>query len=199
MELGKSYHLAKGLENLFKSEESYLHFLRHYNHFINPMADALVWSLMPSHIRYLFQIKPEEGLSGMYQLRYPDELVFKGLELLLLPQLFKGFEPLKSSITKPQTHHDKKNILARQMCFLPKGFSESKPYAPPPNTPGRKNNHWQAGQIISSENRNQSPLGQQSLLPASVGRWQHHDAKNRYPAASNLAGMLRAHERLQVS
>ena len=100
MELGKSYHLAKGLENLFKSEESYLHFLRHYNHFINPMADALAWSLMPSHIRYLFRIKPEEGLSGMYQLKYPDEQVFKGLVQLrllqLLPQLFKGFEPLKS-------------------------------------------------------------------------------------------------------
>ena len=93
MELVKSYHLAKGLENLFKSEESYLHFLRHYNHFINPMAYALAWSLMPSHIRYLFQIKPEEGLPAMYQLKYSDEQLFKDLEQLRLLQLFKGLNP----------------------------------------------------------------------------------------------------------
>lgn len=60
-----TYHLythANGSENLFRSEENYLYFLKRYEHYIPPVADTLAYCLMPNNIHLLVRIKTEEKI-----------------------------------------------------------------------------------------------------------------------------------------
>lgn len=73
MEPGKLYHLythANGSENLFRSGENYRYFLRRYQHFITPVADTLVYCLMPNHLHFLIRIKEEKEIINAFA---PDQ------------------------------------------------------------------------------------------------------------------------------
>ncbi len=90
MEPRQLYHLythANGFENLFRSEENYRYFLFRYEHFIAPVADTLVYCLMPNHIHFLIQIKTEEEIEATFS----NLQGFKNLG---------GFDPLEKRISQ---------------------------------------------------------------------------------------------------
>jgi putative transposase len=95
MEPGNLYHLythANGFENLFKSDENYSYFLQRYEHFIDPVADTLVYCLMPNHIHFLIQIKSEAEIESTFG-KFVDSNIqnFKNLG---------GLEPLEKRISQ---------------------------------------------------------------------------------------------------
>ena len=50
------------MENLFKTRENNVFFLKRYGQFINPIADTLAYCLMPNHIHFAIQIKNQEEI-----------------------------------------------------------------------------------------------------------------------------------------
>ena len=82
IENGKYYHIYnRGINGteLFHSNENYLHFLRLYDEYIEPVADTFAWCLMRNHFHLLVRIKEEEeilesitgfqNLSGLFLLK----------------------------------------------------------------------------------------------------------------------------------
>jgi len=56
------YNRAIGDEQLFRNEKNYEYFLRKYQDYINPVADALAYCLMPNHFHFVIQIKSENEI-----------------------------------------------------------------------------------------------------------------------------------------
>ncbi|WP_236980789.1 hypothetical protein [Membranihabitans maritimus] len=60
LEEGYFYHIynrSNGVEDLFREDTDYEHFLELYDKYICPVADTYAWALMPNHFHYLIRIK----------------------------------------------------------------------------------------------------------------------------------------------
>jgi REP element-mobilizing transposase RayT len=58
----KYYHIynhSNGSDNLFRSEENYIYFLKKYAKYFNPVADTYCYCLLPNHFHFLIKIKSE--------------------------------------------------------------------------------------------------------------------------------------------
>ncbi len=108
---GTNYHIythANGFENLFQSEENYRYFLQRYEHFIPPVADTLVYCLMPNHIHFLVRIRPEAELVALYKTKYPEKEAvdfqtlqgFKSLEEFTIRQFGHLFNSYTQAFNK---------------------------------------------------------------------------------------------------
>ena len=65
LEYGRFYHIYnKGInsENIFREKDNYLHFLKLYDAYINPVANTFAWCLMPNHFHFLVRIKDENEI-----------------------------------------------------------------------------------------------------------------------------------------
>lgn len=80
IENGKYYHIYnRGINgtDLFHSNENYLHFLRLYDEYIEPVADTFAWCLMRNHFHLLVRIKEEEEiLESIKPDRFPKPVRF---------------------------------------------------------------------------------------------------------------------------
>src|SRR5688500_17328403 len=56
------YNRANGNETLFLSEENYRFFIMKYKLYIEPIANAYCYCLMPNHFHFLIRIKPEQEI-----------------------------------------------------------------------------------------------------------------------------------------
>ncbi|MFY0605356.1 MAG: hypothetical protein JXR10_01495 [Cyclobacteriaceae bacterium] len=56
------YNHANGNENLFRTSENYYFFLKQRAKYIEPVADAYAYCLMPNHFHFLVMTKNEEDL-----------------------------------------------------------------------------------------------------------------------------------------
>ncbi|MFY0605538.1 MAG: transposase [Cyclobacteriaceae bacterium] len=59
------YNHANGDENLFRTSENYYFFLKQWAKYIEPVADAHAYCLMPNHFHFLVRTKNEEDLQGV--------------------------------------------------------------------------------------------------------------------------------------
>jgi len=74
---GKYYHIynhANGSENLFRTHDNYLFFLKKYAEHILPIADTFAYCLMPNHFHLALRIKNEEELSRLPQLSESSDM-----------------------------------------------------------------------------------------------------------------------------
>jgi putative transposase len=65
---GSFYHIynrGNNRENLFRTEDNYLYFLRLYEKYIEPIGETFAWCLMPNHFHFLVRIKNEDEVDLM--------------------------------------------------------------------------------------------------------------------------------------
>ncbi|MFD2248391.1 transposase [Pontibacter ruber] len=65
LEPDKFYHVytrGNNKESIFKEEENYFYFLQLFRKYVAPFADTYAYCLLPNHIHFLIQVKPEEQL-----------------------------------------------------------------------------------------------------------------------------------------
>jgi len=68
LDANKVYHIynhAVGNENLFRSHENYIYFLRKYKEYVLPIADTFAFCLMPNHFHLAVRIKSEKELQDL--------------------------------------------------------------------------------------------------------------------------------------
>ncbi|MGE0089953.1 MAG: hypothetical protein AB7S50_10835 [Bacteroidales bacterium] len=76
IEYGKYYHIynrGNNFENIFITNEDYLHFLDLYEIYINPIADTFAWCLMKNHFHLLVQIKEEKEIGFLNSENHKSE------------------------------------------------------------------------------------------------------------------------------
>jgi putative transposase len=59
----KIYHIysrAIGSEKLFLTDENYRFFLQKFKHYISPIAEIYIWTLLPNHFHFMIRIKNVE-------------------------------------------------------------------------------------------------------------------------------------------
>ena len=64
-EPGAFYHMythAVGRDNLFRTSNNYLYFLKLYRRHVRPVAKTYAYCLMPNHIHFLIRIREQERL-----------------------------------------------------------------------------------------------------------------------------------------
>ncbi len=64
------YHLynhGNGNENIFRSNENYIWFLKRYKDYISPIANTFAYCLMPNHFHFLIQIKSFDEIKAHYE------------------------------------------------------------------------------------------------------------------------------------
>jgi putative transposase len=87
----KYYHLynrGNNRENLFRTSDNYLHFLRLYEKYIFPIAETFAWVLMKNHFHLLVKIKTE-GEINLNELPNPARVSNPGrINKLKLPHLY---------------------------------------------------------------------------------------------------------------
>ncbi|WP_242927911.1 transposase [Pontibacter vulgaris] len=62
LEPDKFYHVytrGNNKESIFKDEANYFHFLQLFRKYISPYANTYAYCLLPNHIHFLIQVKPE--------------------------------------------------------------------------------------------------------------------------------------------
>ncbi len=65
----KLYHIynhANGAENPFREAENYRYFLKQWEKHIQPIADTLVYCLMPNHFHFLIKIRSQSELETTF-------------------------------------------------------------------------------------------------------------------------------------
>lgn len=65
----KYYHIynhANGDENLFREQKNYEYFLEKYKQHISPIAETIVWCLMPNHFHLLVKIKSKDEIASTF-------------------------------------------------------------------------------------------------------------------------------------
>lgn len=60
------YNHANGDDNLFREERNFHFFLEKYEQHIQPIADTIVWCLMPNHFHLLVKIKSEGEIASTF-------------------------------------------------------------------------------------------------------------------------------------
>ena len=70
LEPGNFYHIfnrAIGNEKLFKEESNYIHFLKKFAAYINPIANVYSYVLIPNHFHFLVEIKEKNAIYVRYK------------------------------------------------------------------------------------------------------------------------------------
>ena len=78
IEADKIYHVFNhgiAKEDLFRTDENFLYFLRKYNEHVSPIADTLAYCLMPNHFHLLVWMKSEEELIKYYKILQPTGFI----------------------------------------------------------------------------------------------------------------------------
>ncbi len=63
------YNHANGNDRLFKEAKNYRYFLERYEKFISPIADTMVYCLMPNHFHLLIQIRNENEIAKAMEVK----------------------------------------------------------------------------------------------------------------------------------
>ncbi len=66
------YTHANGSENLFRTHDNYLYFLKKYEKYINPVADTFAYCLMPNHLHLMIRIRSSQEINSFLQETKPD-------------------------------------------------------------------------------------------------------------------------------
>lgn len=100
LEPNKYYHIfnhAVGTDNLFRTHDNYLYFLRKYALYIEPIAKTYAYVLMPNHFHLLIQVRDEVNLQLHYQhLKKQDTLMHEDCQRFIMQQ----FSNLCNAYTK---------------------------------------------------------------------------------------------------
>ena len=102
---GNYYHIynhANGDENLFRERENYLHFLKKYALYINPLADTFAYCLMPNHFHFFIRVKSKEELLFQFSSTFQGTSTLQGVHSTL--EGLKSLERLESLISKKFSH-----------------------------------------------------------------------------------------------
>jgi REP element-mobilizing transposase RayT len=111
IEYGKYYHIynrGNNYENIFLQEKHYLHFLKLYSIFIEPIAETYAWCLMKNHFHFFVKIKEEneigylstnnakrEDLSIKWNIFFPEiltsEFIRKPIPSKMFQHLFNSY------------------------------------------------------------------------------------------------------------
>lgn len=67
-----AYTHANGSENLFRTDDNYLFFLKKYEKYINPVADTFAYCLMPNHLHLMIRIRSRQEIDSFLQETKPD-------------------------------------------------------------------------------------------------------------------------------
>jgi hypothetical protein len=69
------YNHEKGKENIFYSDDNYMHFLSLFFEYISPIANVYSYCLLPHQFQLLIKIKPEKVVFTYFKLegKFPDE------------------------------------------------------------------------------------------------------------------------------
>lgn len=65
----KVYHIyshSNGKENIFKTSDNYLYFLKQYTKYSSEIAETFAYCLMPNHFHFIVRIKPENKLKEVF-------------------------------------------------------------------------------------------------------------------------------------
>ncbi len=79
---GNNYHIynrTNNKEQLFKSDENRLYFLRQYAKYLSPFVDTFSWCLLPNHFHFLVRIKTEEEIKKYLQQVQRGDTFSKGV------------------------------------------------------------------------------------------------------------------------
>lgn len=113
----KYYHIynhANGFENIFISEENFRFFITKYKLYISPVANTLVYCLMPNHFHFLIKIKSEEELKTVVR---EGGKTFRKLTSLEPKQTFD--EETFRKLSKPQAEQ----TFGKLQLLISKQFS----------------------------------------------------------------------------
>ncbi|MBC7389770.1 MAG: hypothetical protein H7329_11200 [Opitutaceae bacterium] len=76
----KIYHIynhAVGNENLFRTRENYIYFLKKYSQYIHPVCKTFSYCLMPNHFHFLIEIRSCEELYNHFLILKPENYIVK--------------------------------------------------------------------------------------------------------------------------
>jgi REP element-mobilizing transposase RayT len=85
MQPEKLYHIynhANGTENLFKEPENYRYFLGQWEKYIQPIADALAYCLMPNHFHFLIKIRSQSEIEEIIKKKSVETKSLGGFQTL---------------------------------------------------------------------------------------------------------------------
>ncbi len=104
LSVDKFYHIynhACGNEELFRTHDNYLYFLRKFSEYVNPIANTYAYCLMPNHFHFLMQIKSEEEILIYFKEKYGNKLFFRNQSLKNIEfGDLKGLQNLEGLITQ---------------------------------------------------------------------------------------------------
>src|SRR5690554_5148841 len=119
----KYYHIynhANGNENLFREQKNYEYFLEKYKQHISPIAETIVWCLMPNHFHLLVKIKTEEEIVSTSSLTSSSS-TFPKFQTLEKLEKSRKLEKLK----KLETLEAKSNFLSKQFANFFSSYTQS--------------------------------------------------------------------------
>lgn len=147
LEANKLYHIynhANGEELLFKEAENYRYFLQQWDKYISPIAETYAYCLMPNHIHFLIQIKPENEVRSYFDIDgdstiFGDSRVFQKFVSKQFAKIFSSYTQAfnkkyqrKGSLFRPSFKRKAiraKTYLTTIVCYIHRnpvhhGFTE---------------------------------------------------------------------------
>ena len=116
LEYGNFYHIYnQGIngERIFHTKDNFLHFLKLYEAYINPIANTFAWALMSNHFHFLIRIKDENRIGFLnpenrtakdaetkWKTFFPDENTKNDISSLKKPIPYKQFGHLFDAYAK---------------------------------------------------------------------------------------------------
>lgn len=96
LEFGKTYHIHDQGNNgidIFMQPENYSYFLKLYARYIDPIAETLAWTLLPSSIHFLIRVKEFDRIN-------PDDFRFRTTSTPKIIDPSKQFSHLFNAYTQ---------------------------------------------------------------------------------------------------
>ena len=98
------YNYAVEEENLFRTDEQYIFFLKRYATYIHPVAKTYAYCLMPNHFHFLIKIRTRDEISKNLQRSEKEDT--------LASSVMQQFALLFNTYTKVYNrHYDRKGAL----------------------------------------------------------------------------------------
>ena len=99
----KIYHIynhAVGNENLFRTKDNYVYFLKKYSQYIYPVCKTFVYCLMPNHFHFLIEIRNSEELYKHFVSIKPENKMVKPKDFSEPEFVMQQFSNLFNSYAK---------------------------------------------------------------------------------------------------